>query len=301
MVEFSYGGLQGRSAGIIKPKAERLSPHQEGASEEEDSSSQSSADSIEGRRALVPLGSSALDGTSSSKDEVENSCVDETGDDDNEQNFTNDPPILPQPSILHQIPSIKNATDFVGAQTKLEIKAKRVLSSNTLAALNADAGRNADSPKRMRTSPEMRVNSINDLPELSLGLSAMDAICPLPGRYSPRDSPVFSSDDDEELDKALSDELRRSLKSGGDNLPVPLLTPPQSPLTLPGESSGLVEWPSNLVVDSAMMTAATITRPLSPSSLQKLEEEEEIRLNIVYSRPEPSALTPLLRSIYVGD
>lgn len=42
---------------------------------------------------------------------------------------------------------------------------------------------------------------------------------------------------------------------------VPLLTPPQSP------RQSIVEWPSNMVIDSALMRVANDVRPLSPASL----------------------------------
>jgi hypothetical protein len=177
-------------------------------------------------------------------------------------------------------------------------KTKRVLSSNTLAALNA--GYCVDSPKRLRPNLSGRK------PDFSLGLAAMDGIRPLPRQFLMRDSPIMSSDD-EDLDKRLSEELERKSKDDrvSDNSPVPLLTPPQSPLTIDIGEGGTTfcEWPSNLVVDTAMTTAATDTRPLSPASLQKFEEAEEERLakGLAGSiSPETSSLTPLLRSIYVG-
>lgn len=304
VVEFSCRKLQGASF-IIKPKAERLSPHEEEASETDEKSSECS---VGARGAAISLGDSKIDDSYTSGDEEKASLsaddelasLDDESDDD-AQNLTEEPSVLPQQSILQQIPSIKKAFDGIGSQSRFQPMAKRVLSSNTLAALNAEAGRNVDFVKRMRTTPESYLKPIDNLPGLSLGLSAMDIIRPLPGRFSLRDSPVFSSDDDGDLDKTLSEELDKSSHSGGDNSPVPLLTPPQSPLSLPAGTNDLVEWPSNLVVDNAMMSAATSTRPLSPSSLQRLEEEEEVRLNDAYSHPaEPSSLTPLLRSIYVG-
>jgi len=175
-------------------------------------------------------------------------------------------------------------------------KQKRVLSSNTLAALNREAGRNADSPKRMRSFLPAEPSA---MPELSLGIAALDQIQPLPRPYLMRDhSPIASSDEEE--DKMLSEELEeKNRDSGGDNSPIPLLTPPQSPRREEEEVLASVEWPSNLVVDSALMNSiSTEVRPLSPASLQNLEEEEEQRLK--NNEIEPSSLTPLLRSIYVG-
>lgn len=305
VVQFSCGRLQPSNLGffIIRPKPERLSPHQEETSNVDDESSDSSEPSSVGARgAAISFGESNADRSSSDDDVL--GTGDDDDSDDEAHSHTEEPSVLPQRSILHHLASSKYKSQPVDPQislTNMEWKAKRVLSSNTLAALNAEAGRSTDSPKRMRTAPEVYMSSIDSLPELSLGLPAIDAIEPPPSRYKMRDdSPAISSDDDEELDRALSEELMRPSKIGGDSSPVPLLTPPQSPLTIPTDYGDVVEWPSNLVVDSAMMSAATITRPLSLSSLQRLEEEEEIRLKDAYSCPEPSSLTPLLRSIYVG-
>lgn len=52
---------------------------------------------------------------------------------------------------------------------------------------------------------------------------------------------------------------------------VPLLTPPQSPR----RQSIELEWPSNLVVDNALMAVASDIRPLSPASLVDIMEDDE--------------------------
>ena len=56
--------------------------------------------------------------------------------------------------------------------------------------------------------------------------------------------------------------------------PVPLLTPPASPMPIKSDESivEIYEWPSNLAVDNAL-TAVTQLRALSPSSLAKLEDD----------------------------
>jgi hypothetical protein len=172
-------------------------------------------------------------------------------------------------------------------------KQKRVLSSNTLSALNREAGRNAEAPKRIRASPTKDAA----MPDLSLGLAAFDQILPLPRYLMRGDSSLYSSDG--EGDRMLSEELEEKPRGYFDNSPIPLLTPPQSPrreYVVDDENTSAVEWPSNLVVDSAMMIAVTDLRPLSPASLQDLEEQEEDRLK----QADASSLTPLLRSIYVG-
>jgi hypothetical protein len=293
-----------------------LSPHAEDP--DENSSESSESCSVGARGAPLSLGGSN-DGDESSGDddesmvelpEEESAAPDAENEEDESFEVSSDvDEKLPaeQPSILQQLEFFSNKLASLGQgsedrKQKPKSKAKRVLSSNTLAALNAEAGRNADSPKRMRSSPLPSTPS-ERLPKLSLGLSAMDQIRPLPRHHLMRDSPVMSSDE-EDLDKRLTEELERRLRwPSGDNSPVPLLTPPQSPLTIEVGEEGTTEWPSNLVVDSAMMTAATFTRPLSPTSLQKFEEAEEERLSKEsdkFANTEASSLTSLLRSIYVG-
>ncbi|KAG7357224.1 hypothetical protein IV203_001912 [Nitzschia inconspicua] len=169
-------------------------------------------------------------------------------------------------------------------------KNKRVLSSNTLASLNGQAGRNADTLKRVRPDV-LSTDPPPTMPELSLGLTVFNHTTLLPQHDVIRDeSPLLSSDEEEEM---LSEELVESMRDvRGDNSPIPLLTPPQSP----GREDE-VEWPSNLVIDSALMNSVN-ERPLSPGSLQDMEEEEEHRLRS--HDVEASTLTPLLRSIHVG-
>jgi hypothetical protein len=213
--------------------------------------------------------------------------------------------LLEQLTIMNStIPNLSSqrADDLRWGST-LRSKAKRVLSSNTLAALNEDAGRGADAPKKKRASPEQIGSS--RLPELSLGLAAFDQIRPLPRDSLMRRSSSVLSSDDEDLDKRLSEELdRNGIDSSRENSPVPLLTPPQSPLTIDvGDGTAtMCEWPSNLAVDISLMAAACDLMPLSPVSLQKFELEEEQRASTdqTLRDSEASSLTPLLRSIYVG-
>lgn len=173
-------------------------------------------------------------------------------------------------------------------------KQKRVLSSNTLAALNREAGGNAEEPKRIRSYsyPPPVSSEPPSMPELFLGVAAFETTPFMPRQTFIREaSPTLSSDEEE--DRMLSEELEETSRdSGGDNSPIPLLTPPQSP-----RREDEVEWPSNLVVDSALMNTVTEIRPLSPASLQSLEMEEDQRLKS--QDTEASTLTPLLRSICV--
>lgn len=106
----------------------------------------------------------------------------------------------PRSSILQHLESLNSKISPIAPRNKYiedpwmkSTKAKRVLSSNTLAALNAEAGRNADSPKRIRCEPM----AADMPPELSLGESQMDNICPLPRESLMRDSPGISSDEED--------------------------------------------------------------------------------------------------------
>lgn len=327
LVEFTCGNTKGQGYGVLlKPKPERMSPHAEEASADgsEDSSSSQSSSSIQQQGELEksedtpPLveGSASmiigrLELSKSPPEECTILSLAYSSDEEDDGGVTrNEPMILPQHSTLHATgnPFGKQSKGVVARRVyeTSSTTAKRVLSSNTLATLNAEAGHKDDSPKRMRTSPEqLGPRTLNDVPELSLGLSLLEAVRPLQLRTDEyyRGSPISSSNTDEELDEALSQELVRSTSDNrnSEKSPVPLLTPPQSPLTLISDHyCGLVEWPSNLVIDSAMMSAATCTRPLSPLSLQKFEAEEERRLNVANTRLKSSTLTPLLRSINVG-
>ena len=191
-------------------------------------------------------------------------------------------------------------------------KSKRVLSSNTLAQLNKEAGHSNESPKKRRSSPNEEIEM--SPPGFSLGRPAISTFGRLPNQFAMRGSPAYSTED-EDLDARLSEELSNRQFSRGydgadntDKSPVPLLTPPQSPLTLEVEGDGgnngtsVCEWPSNLVIDSALMTAATETRPLSPASLQDASDDDYFSADDFLGEDvkEPSSLTPLLKSIYVG-
>jgi hypothetical protein len=90
---------------------------------------------------------------------------------------------------------------------------------------------------------------------------------------------LMSNDDDEELDRQLGEELGDEYQGDGQDTPVPLLTPPGSPLTVEWEglATTLCEWPSNLIVDSAMQAAHEL-RPMSPTSLENLERDEQHRI-----------------------
>lgn len=184
-------------------------------------------------------------------------------------------------------------------------KTKRVLSFNTLAALNAEVSRVRDSPKRQRNLKEVDISDSHQplISGFSIGLSALSSEPDelphgLPS-FRVRDSPIISSSDDEALDRQLEEELGGGGDRSQDNSPVPLLTPPDSPLTIEidGDRATICEWPSNLAVDYAMATAATDEmRSGSPDELSDLEDDDVAPTKSFDS----STLTPLLRGISVS-
>jgi hypothetical protein len=214
-------------------------------------------------------------------------------------------------------------------------KTKRVLSFNSLAALQAEttsAGRTADSPKRLKSS-SLLLATTSFMPAFCLGAPAVDHeplkmnFC-IQARH--RDSPIISSSDEEDLDGQLRDELdpahaaapddndETSIVGGvRDNSPVPLLTPPGSPLTIEIDGGGtttVCEWPSNLAVDIAMCSAADqeevseeVSRSMSPDVSLEQEDSDYTLSGSSSSNTDSQAvfdtstLTPLLQGISVGN
>jgi len=83
---------------------------------------------------------------------------------------------------------------------------------------------------------------------------------------------------------------------------VPLLTPPQSPT----RQHSIVEWPSNLVVESALMSVANEIRPLSPASLSGEDDEAKLMMMMKTTGEDTigdgtSTLTKRLSFITVGS
>ena len=82
--------------------------------------------------------------------------------------------------------------------------------------------------------------------------------------------------------------------------PIPLLTPPASPMPIKSDESvvEIYEWPSNLAVDNAL-TAAIQLRSLSPSSLAKLEDDGNNDDFVLFSsfHHHPTINTRKLRSV----
>lgn len=248
----------------------------------------------------------------------------EVGDEEDEDDFEHELSGLLE--TLDCIQESSDQDDDAGSERQIGVtldrddlinipKTKRVLSFNTLTALNTEIGVIRDSPKRSKVEAER----CSGLPLLafSLGLPAMTDDTTKDARLEfrfRRESPLVSSSDEEELDRQLEAELggdrgddnrvRGSADGGGDggstssreNSPVPLLTPPESPVVF--EMNGdknvtMCEWPSNLVVDSALTSVAiNEIEPLTPSALEDFERDDSERPVV-----QASTLTPLLRGI----
>lgn len=166
---------------------------------------------------------------------------------------------------------------------------KRVLSFNTLFALNS-----GDRSKRLKLGdlkgyPSMAPTTLCST--FSLGPPAMKFL-----PHFLNASPIISVDDNAELDRQLGSELdEHDTSKERQESPVPLLTPPVSPLTVEinGERSTACEWPSNLTVDSAMLAVNDV----DPASLVTIEEDGHSQG--WYTHRETTKLTPLLRSFCV--
>jgi hypothetical protein len=129
------------------------------------------------------------------------------------------------------------------------------------------------------------------------------------GQKKRDDTPDLLTSDEEDWDRQLGEELGGSYETDEDRIetPVPLLTPPGSPLTVEWEGSRatMCEWPSNLVVDSALQAIIEL-RPMSPGSLETLERDEQDRIEAMSGWHLPlvageASFTPRLRSITVID
>lgn len=188
-------------------------------------------------------------------------------------------------------------------------QAKRGLCHDTLGVFYTDDGRRNDKQKRAKRiiMTELTPVQTSLFSTLSLGSPAFqNSISTLFSQQFRGESPALLSSDDEDLDRQLGEELdiQNQGFGDGDETPVPLLTPPGSPLTVEweGRTTTLCEWPSNLVVDSAMQ-AANELRPMSPNSLENCERDEQVRVDAMAAGygDAASSLTPLLRSICVGN
>ena len=322
VVEFVAVKLQ-KSTGvppIRRPKPFRLSPHQE--ENDDDSSSKGTSDAGGAQESIDAEGSSYGDEAVSNDDDTSQASQSNEEDEAMEVVANDDSSNANARGEMKRLGATTVEIHDNTVQTQEEeaktppTKSKRVLSSNTLSQLNMEAGHSDLTPKKRRSSPEHdeRIHEMSP-PQFSLGACAINHTTdPLPNHSLMRGgSPAYSTEDELDLDMRLSEELHphghptkkasATADPSGDISPVPLLTPPQSPVTVKedGKIASLCEWPSNLVIDSAMMNlTSTETRPLSPASLQGSEDDVLADDFLQDDVKCPSSLTPLLKSIYVG-
>lgn len=197
----------------------------------------------------------------------------------------------------------------------LKSQSKRVLSYRALPNLNQTGGHTEASIKRSKWGDKLPMSPFQPvLPFLNLGNSAIPldsfkeagskqmVLSYLDTTHRDRKNSCVSSDE-EELDLQLAEELGVAYeKKSRQNTPVPLLTPPASPLTVE-EQVIACEWPSNLTIDNAITALLSDIRPMSPQSLEDInaeEEEDAFECSRHLKATNNSALTPLLRGISVG-
>jgi hypothetical protein len=192
-------------------------------------------------------------------------------------------------------------------------KAKRVLSYSTLTTLNIDAGHSEECLKRTKCDAQSQQSlAQHDLLDFSLGAPALEQtkqadvfaertlLTTSSAAYRERENSCISSDE-EELDRRLEEELDECYEQSRENTPIPLLTPPASPLMVENDEQVIVcEWPSNLTIDNAMTAILTDIRPMSPQSLEDPDLGDDDDLWDAAKSAKSSALTPLIRGISVS-
>eukprot|EP00540_Astrosyne_radiata_P023284 CAMPEP_0116823746 /NCGR_PEP_ID=MMETSP0418-20121206/1010_1 /TAXON_ID=1158023 /ORGANISM="Astrosyne radiata, Strain 13vi08-1A" /LENGTH=352 /DNA_ID=CAMNT_0004452035 /DNA_START=548 /DNA_END=1606 /DNA_ORIENTATION=- len=175
---------------------------------------------------------------------------------------------------------------------------KRILSSSEFSTERVEV---FHSPKRTRCTPpsDVAMSAVDSTGESDSWASMPQGSLLVGDALGP---PVGNEGD--EYDRQLSEELEDESRGNGESSPVPLLTPPASPLCVDSDQgiTTVCEWPSNLAVDTAL-TAAFLLRPASPSFLVQLECEEEERIQAFRERHlhTPSTnLAPLMQGVYLN-
>jgi hypothetical protein len=173
---------------------------------------------------------------------------------------------------------------------------KRVLSTQQAMHVTPDDDGSQIKRSCRRTSVNIQESKVIPpfLPFLSHGQSAMSLHLAQRNRESPQ---LTVSTQEDVVDNQLAEELLDDISEtpAKDRDPVPLLTPPTTPIEerMNTGQIAICEWPSNLAVDNAF-TAAIELRSLSPSSLAKLEEQDPSKNDL--STP-PTFLYQRLRSV----
>ena len=137
--------------------------------------------------------------------------------------------------------------------------------------------KNGDSSHPYNTNKKRRISFDHKESHLVVGDKRVRRLSKI---SSSNRSPSFSefSFCHDEIDAQLAEELKcysTPVDCKVETTPIPLLTPPASPIPIKSEESDVViyEWPSNLVVDNALIAASK----LHPLSLSEMEEIDECR------------------------
>ena len=208
-------------------------------------------------------------------------------------------PLLEHEHDAHLIGVAQDRQEFLGTVPRV----KRVLSMDETMLSQRAPAQEVVLKKRRRSDSHQ---DLRELAAFSLGPPAMTWLPEPMVEISRFLNPIISSseeledenevpfedEEEEELDGQLRYELESTASSGGDQSPVPLLTPPESPVL----GVETCEWPSNLVVDSAM--TAVLTTQIRPLDAWSEVEDETSSFT---KGTTPSLLTPLMRGIQVCD
>jgi len=208
---------------------------------------------------------SSPEGSSISTEDIENIMHDDEED---------------QPSDMPLSGYTSDHDDQNAARSLGQTKETEEESSPTLT--NEDLGRQKQSPsvshKRSHTtafgpSPNTRFPIMTSLNTDLSAISNFEFF----KRVKSSCSALTACNSEDDVDSQLAEELLRGdSPTSLESKPIPLLTPPASPMPIKSDESvvEIYEWPSGLVVDNAI-TAAIQLRPLSPSSLARLEEDDQ--------------------------
>lgn len=172
-------------------------------------------------------------------------------------------------------------------------RSKRLLSS---LFQDDDQHTEFDTPKKIRCTSSALLPSPG-MADLFLGPSAYETLSELKYRET-KGSPF--SEQEAEHDRTLGEELvEAEMANDRESTPVPLLSPPPSPLCVEsdkGQLTTVCEWPSNLAVDCALLV--TSLRSHSPAYLVRFEEDQFV--SCFQGFDSGTSLTPLLQGIRVN-
>jgi hypothetical protein len=243
----------------------------------------------------IELTSNSYDSIDSKSEEVENrSCGNEEENDVTTKLFLDPCPIAFRAELSEIMESIGDALELVldESESSSRLLFLGVMNDEDSSSSNMVRPKrvvyHSDEPREYKKARSVTIDGTSNIQSIAwLPPSCVPQVCSysLNSLVSLRirdESPALLSncdDDNDDLDRQLGEELGEKYRGEGEETPVPLLTPPGSPLTVEweGMATTLCEWPSNLIVDSAMQ-AVNELRPMSPTSLENLERDEHDRI-----------------------